>query len=179
MKLSSIMAALSSGSKREINSMWTKIIYYLEKNRQITRTMSLFVRCGEKRLDTTTEKVKKPNSNSLRASTLLLIYIQEVLSGLLAWKQWLVRNGNFQHAGQTFKTSFVRIWRWKKTTSRLFDLSRLRRSLGRFETKETHEVDLWQVYRLGCLFIFGSVQMRLGCFYLSFTFSFSFSGRGI
>ena len=75
MKLSSIMAALSSGSKREINSMWTKIIYYLEKNRQITRTMSLFVRCGEKRLDTTTEKVKKPNSNSLRASTLLLIYI--------------------------------------------------------------------------------------------------------
>ena len=68
---------------------------------------------------------------------------------------------------------------WKKTTSRLFDLSRLCRSLGRFETKETHEVALWQVYTLGCLFIFGSVQMRLGCFYLSFAFSFSFSGRGI
>lgn len=97
MKLSSIMAALSttSGSKREINSMWTQIIYYLEKNKQITRTMSLFVKCGDKRLDTTTEKVKKPNSNSLRASTLLLIYIWEALSGLLAWEQWLVRNGNF------------------------------------------------------------------------------------
>ena len=98
MKLSSIMAALSSGSKREINSMCTKIIYYLEKNKQITRTMSLFVRCGDKRWDTTTEKVKKPNSNSLSASILLfispLIFIWEALSGLLIGEQWLVRNGN-------------------------------------------------------------------------------------
>ena len=32
-KLSSRMAALSRGSKTEINSIWTKITYYLVKNK--------------------------------------------------------------------------------------------------------------------------------------------------
>lgn len=57
-KLSSSMAALSRCSKTEINSMWTKITYYLVKNKQINSNHALFVRYGEKRLDATTEKVE-------------------------------------------------------------------------------------------------------------------------
>ena len=150
--------------------------------------MSLFIRYGEKRLDTTTEKVENLMVIACAPAFYLSINIHMGSSFRLTGLGTVAgEKRKFLARWIDFKKSFVRLWRGKKTTSRTFDLSRLCRPKKLVPlAKKLMRLTWGKSTRWhACFFIFGSVQMKIGdyfasiCLYLSFTFSFSFSGRGI